>query len=568
MLIHLVFQCFFLCAFKISFITTLIGKSYRQGDESSYFCLFFSALINQFLMINKRVILIILDGWGHGSKRSADAIAQANTPVMDDLENRYPNAELVTHGELVGLPDGQMGNSEVGHLNIGAGRIVYQELVRINKAVREHTLHQHPVLLEAFKYANEHNKPVHFMGLLSDGGVHSHINHLIALCDIASEQGVKNAFIHAFMDGRDTDPKAGVGYLNKLTQNIDSKSIKLASVIGRYYAMDRDKRWERVKLAYDLLVKGEGEKTNNAIPTVQNRYNAGETDEFLKPIVCVDENDEPLATIDDGDILICFNFRTDRPREISTVLTQTDMPDLGMKKLDLRYVTMTRYDETFEKIEVLFEKDNLKNTLGEVLSHLGLSQVRIAETEKYPHVTFFFNGGREAPFDGERRILIPSPKVATYDLQPEMSAIKITDAIVADIEKNQPNFICLNFANADMVGHTGVFQAAMKACETVDTCLGRLLNCALKHDYDAIIIADHGNSDYMINEDGTPNTAHTKNPVPVIYVSNNPNHMQVKGGKLADIAPTILTLLGIERPQEMDGEVLIAPAGNPEVILQ
>jgi 2,3-bisphosphoglycerate-independent phosphoglycerate mutase len=518
-------------------------------------------------MKSKRAILIILDGWGHGPKRSADAIAQANTPVMDDLEKRYPNAELVTHGELVGLPGGQMGNSEVGHLNIGAGRIVYQELARINKAVREHTLHRHPVLLEALKYAKEHGKPVHFMGLLSDGGVHSHIGHLIALCDIASEQGVKNVFIHAFMDGRDTDPKAGVGYLKKLTQNIDSQNVKLASIVGRYYAMDRDKRWERVKLAYDLLVNGEGEKTNDALATVQNRYNAGETDEFLKPIVCVNENNQPLGTVKDGDVLICFNFRTDRPREISTVLTQTNMPDWDMKKLSLRYVTMTRYDEKFKNTEVLFEKENLKNTLGEVLSRLGLSQVRIAETEKYPHVTFFFNGGREEPFDGERRILIPSPKVATYDLQPEMSAIKITDAIIADIEKNQPNFICLNLANADMVGHTGNFGAAMKACKTVDTCLRRLLNCALTHDYEAIIIADHGNSDYMINEDGTPNTAHTKNLVPVIYVSKNPGHMQVKGGKLADIAPTILTLLDVELPAEMDGDILVVPAGNPAVIL-
>ncbi|MFQ5447449.1 MAG: 2,3-bisphosphoglycerate-independent phosphoglycerate mutase, partial [Saprospiraceae bacterium] len=484
-------------------------------------------------MKNKRAILIILDGWGHGPKYSADAIAHAKTPVMDDLEKRYPNAELVTHGELVGLPDGQMGNSEVGHLNIGAGRIVYQELARINKAVREQTLHQHPVLLNAIKYAKEHDKPIHFMGLLSDGGVHSHIDHLIALCDITSEQGVKKTFVHAFMDGRDTDPKAGVAYLKKLKQNIDNQCVSVATIIGRYYAMDRDKRWERVKMAYDLLVHGTGEKTTNPLATLEDRYSAGETDEFLKPIVCVDENDEPLGTIQNGDVVVCFNFRTDRPREISTVLTQKDMPDFNMKKLDLRYVTMTRYDETFENIEVLFEKENLKNTLGEVLSKLRLSQVRIAETEKYPHVTFFFNGGREEPFAGERRILIPSPKVATYDMQPEMSAIPITDAIADDIEKNQPNFICLNFANADMVGHTGDFQAAMKACETVDTCLGRLLDCALKHEYEAIVIADHGNSDYMINEDGTPNTAHTKSPVPVIYVSNNPGHMRVKNGKLA-----------------------------------
>ncbi len=518
-------------------------------------------------MNDNRAILIILDGWGHGPKYSADAIAQANTPVMDGLEKRYPNAELVTHGKLVGLPDGQMGNSEVGHLNIGAGRIVYQELARINKAVREHTLDKHPVLLNALRYAVEHGKPVHFMGLLSDGGVHSHIDHLIALCSIAAGQGVENTFVHAFMDGRDTDPKSGVGYLKKLTQNTDNQHIKIASVVGRYFAMDRDKRWERVKLAYDLLVHGKGEKTTDPLNTVQRRYDAGETDEFLKPIVCTDENGLPLGTIGDGDVVICFNFRTDRPREISTVLTQKDMPEFGMRKLDLRYVTMTRYDEIFENIEVLFEKENLKNTIGEVLSKLGLSQVRIAETEKYPHVTFFFNGGREEPFAGERRILIPSPKVATYDLQPEMSAIKITDAIIADIEKNQPDFICLNFANADMVGHTGVFQAAMKACETVDTCLGRLLDCTLKHDYEAIIIADHGNSDYMINEDGTPNTAHSMNPVPVIYVSNEPGQNKIRDGKLADIAPTILTLLGIDCPNEMDGDVLLEPASNPKVMV-
>ena len=510
-------------------------------------------------MNTKHAILIILDGWGKGPKYEADAIAQANTPVMDDLLKKYPNSELITHGELVGLPDGQMGNSEVGHLNIGAGRIVYQELARVNKAIREGELQQHPVLLKALSHAKTHGKSVHFIGLLSDGGVHSHINHLKALCDATQTQGLEKVFIHAFMDGRDTDPKGGEGYLQNLLQYIDNQSVRLSSIIGRYYAMDRDKRWERVKLAYDLLVHGQGEATTDALATVKAHYDAGETDEFLKPIICTDKNGKPLATIQNGDVLICFNFRTDRPREISTVLTQKDMPEYSMKKLDLHYVTMTRYDETFQNIDVIFEKDNLTNTLGEVLSKAGMTQARIAETEKYPHVTFFFSGGREEPFDGERRIMIPSPKVATYDLKPEMSANEITDAIVADIEQHQPNFICLNFANADMVGHTGVFSAAMKAVETVDTCLGRLLETALKFDYEAIVIADHGNSDYMINEDGTPNTAHTKNPVPCVYVSSNPGEATIKDGKLADIAPTILKLLGIQPPKEMDGEVLLTP---------
>jgi 2,3-bisphosphoglycerate-independent phosphoglycerate mutase len=508
-------------------------------------------------MNNKKVLLAILDGWGHGQKYQADAIAQANTPVMDNLEKNYPNAELVTYGELVGLPEGQMGNSEVGHLNIGAGRIVYQELARINKAVRERTLHQHPVLLKALHFAKENNKAVHLIGLVSDGGVHSHINHLMAICDITQDVGLQNVFIHAFMDGRDTDPKSGLGYLRQIMQHIDSQYVKLASVVGRYYAMDRDKRWERVKIAYDLLVKGVGENSRDVLKSVSDKYEAGETDEFLKPIVCADETGKPLTTIKDGDVLICFNFRTDRPREISTVLTQKDMPDYGMSKLNLRYVTMTRYDETFKDIDVIFENDNLNNTLGEVISDAGLTQVRIAETEKYPHVTFFFSGGREEPFPGERRLLVPSPKVATYDLQPSMSAGEITEAIVTDIRANQPDFICLNYANADMVGHTGVFSAAMKAVETVDACLGKLLDTALSFDYDAIVIADHGNSDYMINEDGTPNTAHTKNPVPCIYVSKYANRFKMKDGKLADIAPTILHLMGIQPPKEMEGEILI-----------
>lgn len=513
-------------------------------------------------MKTKKCALIILDGWGHGQKYEADAIAHANTPVMDRLYKRYPNAELVTFGEKVGLPEGQMGNSEVGHLNIGAGRVVYQELARINKAVREGELLQHPVLLKAFKYAKEHNCAVHLMGLLSDGGVHSHINHLKAICDATRQQGLSKVFIHAFMDGRDTDPKSGFSFLENILQHIDSQEVKLASVIGRYYAMDRDKRWERVKEAYDLLVSGAGEPSKDILKTIKNRYHAGETDEFLKPVVCTNDQGEPLATIQNGDVVICYNFRTDRPREITEVLTQADKPEFGMKNLDLHYVTMTRYDETFNNIQVIFEKDNLTNTLGEVISNNNLTQVRIAETEKYPHVTFFFSGGRELVFNGERRIMIPSPKVPTYDLQPEMGAVEITEAIIEDIKKHQPDFICLNFANADMVGHTGVWEAAVKAAETVDTCLGRLLDVALKFGYDALVIADHGNSDFLVNDDGSPNTAHSTNPVPCIYVSNNPGEALLKNGKLGDIAPTILHLMGIESPAEMTGEILVIPVNS------
>lgn len=498
-----------------------------------------------------------MDGWGLGQVPSADAIAQADTPFVDALYQQYPYATLVTHSELVGLPDGQMGNSEVGHLNIGAGRVVYQELARINKAIRERELHQNPTLLKAIQYAKDNGKPLHIMGLVSDGGVHSHINHLKALIDIVEEQGLKQAYIHAFTDGRDCDPKSGLGFLQEIVDYTTNKATKLASVVGRYYAMDRDKRWERVKLAYDLLVKGEGEATPDVIQTFEARYAANETDEFIKPIVCTDAQGQPLATIKDGDALLCFNFRTDRPREISQVLTQTDFPDFGMHKLKLHYVTMTNYDETYQNVEIIFQNDNLRNTLGEVLSKAGKTQVRIAETEKYPHVTFFFNGGREEPFEGERRLLVPSPKVATYDLQPEMSAVGITDAIVTDIVEHQPDFICLNYANADMVGHTGDFAAAMKAVETVDSCMDRLINTALDYDYDCIVIADHGNSDYMINEDGTPNTAHTKNPVPLIYVSAQAAGAKVKAGKLGDIAPTILNLMGVPAAAEMTGEVLI-----------
>jgi 2,3-bisphosphoglycerate-independent phosphoglycerate mutase len=508
-------------------------------------------------MGQKKVMLVILDGWGHGPKRKADAIAQASVPFVNSLYQKYPNAELVTYGEEVGLPEGQMGNSEVGHLNIGAGRIVYQELARINKAIRDKELHQNKVLTDALKKAKAEGKKVHLFGLVSDGGVHSHINHLKALCDICTDHDLDRVFIHAFTDGRDTDPKGGHSYLKDLLAHISNQPVQLATITGRYYAMDRDKRWERVKLAYDCMVNAEGEKTSQPLEKLSERYHTGETDEFIKPIVCVDKNGSPIAKIENGDLLICFNFRTDRPREISEVLTQADNHEYNMHKLDVQYLTMTRYDDTYKNVEVLFTKEDLSNTLGEVLENNGLTQVRIAETEKYPHVTFFFSGGREKEFKGERRLLIPSPKVATYDLQPEMSAFEITDSIIADIEENQPDFICLNYANADMVGHTGVFSAAMKAAAVVSMNLERLILKGQDFGYDAIVIADHGNSDYMINDDNTPNTAHTMNPVPVFYISKNPSFQNIKDGKLADVAPTILKLMGVTPPADMTGEVLV-----------
>ena len=506
------------------------------------------------MLKKKRVLLAILDGWGHGLTRRADAITLAKTPFVDSLYVKYPSAELVTYGEQVGLPEGQMGNSEVGHMNIGAGRVVYQELTRISKAIRDKELHKNPVLLEALKFAKANNKPVHFIGLVSNGGVHSHIDHLKALCDIAITEGC-HGFIHAFTDGRDCDPKSGLSFLKDLSQHISyggNQPFKIATITGRYYAMDRDKRWERVKLAYDVMVKGIGEQVTDLEKVIQASYNKDVTDEFLKPMVLNTE-----GSIKEGDVVINFNFRTDRPREISEVLTQKDFPDFDMKKLTVYYVTMTRYDESYKNVSVLFEKDNLTNTLGEVISKLGMTQVRIAETEKYPHVTFFFNGGREEPFEGEKRIMVASPKVATYDLQPEMSAFEITDKITTEIINHQPDFICLNYANTDMVGHTGVFSAAMKAAETVSKCTERLIKTALKYDYECIVIADHGNSDYMINEDGTPNTAHTMNPVPCIYVSKRAKGKRVKKGKLADIAPTICKLLGIKVSKEMNGDNLI-----------
>lgn len=500
---------------------------------------------------------MILDGWGIATNKAVSAIDQAKIPFVSSLYSKYPHSKLEASGLAVGLPSGQMGNSEVGHMNIGAGRIVYQDLVRINKAVDEKELDQNAVLLEAFSYAKKNNKRVHFIGLVSDGGVHSHIHHLKGLITIASNNGISsNLFIHAFTDGRDTDPKGGIDFLKDLTDHLQKKGGKLASIIGRYYAMDRDKRWERVKLAYDLLVNGVGEKTSDPLSAVLKSYSNGVTDEFIKPIVVVNELSQAIGTVSQGDVVLCFNFRTDRGREITEVLTQQNFPEHGMEKLPLYYVTLTNYDDTFRDVKVLFDKDNLENTLGEVISKAGKKQIRIAETEKYPHVTFFFSGGREEPFIGESRILCPSPKVATYDLAPEMSAQQIKDKIIVELDKNEPDFICLNFANPDMVGHTGVFEAAVKACETVDACAQQVTEAALKNGYSTIIIADHGNADMMINEDGSPNTAHTTNLVPCILVDNNYTG-KLKNGKLGDLAPTILKLMGIPIPGRMTGDVLL-----------
>jgi 2,3-bisphosphoglycerate-independent phosphoglycerate mutase len=503
----------------------------------------------------KKVALLILDGWGIGDGSKADAITQANTPFVDSLYKKYPHSKLLTSGGEVGLPDGQMGNSEVGHLNIGAGRIVYQDLALINKAVAEKTIDSHPALLKAFEHAKKNNVALHFIGLVSEGGVHSSQAHLHHLCTMADNYGLKNVFVHAFTDGRDTDPKSGLEYITNLQKHLLNLSAKVASVIGRYYAMDRDKRWERVKLAYDLLVKGEGKKVDNALEGIAQSYTEGVTDEFIKPIVVTDKSGNPLATIKENDVVICFNFRTDRCREITQVLTQQDMPEFGMKTLPLYYVTMTNYDDTFKNVYVIYGKDNLALTLGEVLEKNNKTQIRIAETEKYPHVTFFFSGGREKEFVGEKRIMVPSPKVATYDLKPEMSAIELSDAILPEFKNGKTDFICLNFANADMVGHTGDYNAVVKAVETVDACTKKIVEAGIENGYSFIIIADHGNSDYMINPDGSPNTAHTTNPVPCILIDTD--YKNVSNGRLADIAPTVLKLLGIKQPKEMTGKVLV-----------
>ena len=506
--------------------------------------------------MSKKVILAIMDGWGLGKIPSADAIQQAHPAFVSSLYSKYPNTTLVTCGEEVGLPDGQMGNSEVGHLNLGAGRIVYQELQRINVAIRTGELAQNPVLLATIQQAKTNNKPLHLLGLVSDGGVHSHTSHLKAICNICKDAGLTEVYIHAFTDGRDTDPKSGLGYITDIAEFLKGSVGKIATVSGRYYAMDRDKRWERVKLAYDTLVHAAGPTASNAISAITQSYAAGISDEFILPTVITDAKNQPIAQIKEGDSAICFNFRTDRCREITEVLTQTDFPELGMQKLNLHYTTMTLYDHKFKNVQVIFENDNLVNTLGQILEANGKKQIRIAETEKYPHVTFFFNGGREEPFTGESRIMVPSPKVATYDLQPEMSAIEITDKLIPEIENETADFICLNYANTDMVGHTGVFSAAITAALTVDKCVERVVTAALKHNYTVFLTADHGNADFMINEDGSPNTAHTLNPVP-FFIIDNEWKGTVKPGRLGDLAPTILTVMGLPIPKEMTGDILI-----------
>ncbi len=504
-------------------------------------------------MEDKKVILIIMDGWGLGKVKSSDAIQNANTPFVNSLYSKYPNTTLVTCGEAVGLPDGQMGNSEVGHLNLGAGRIVYQELQRINVAIRSGGFAKNQSLLNAIRYAKQNGKTLHLVGLVSDGGVHSHIDHVKALISLCANEQLKDVLVHAFTDGRDTDPKSGLGFLTELQEHLKKTTGHIATITGRYYAMDRDKRWERVKIAYDALVNGIGEGSEDVLAAVQRSYDNGVTDEFIKPII---NKTVPNVKIKNDDVVICFNFRTDRCREITDVLTQADKPEFGMHKLNLHYTTMTQYDHTFKNVHVVFENDDLRNTLGEILEQNNKTQIRIAETEKYPHVSFFFSGGREVPFKGEKRIMVPSPKVATYDLQPEMSAYEVTDAIVKEINDKSADFICLNYANADMVGHTGVWNAIIKAVETVDACVEKVVTASLQNGYTVFLTADHGNADYAINEDGTPNTAHTLNLVPFFIIDKTWNG-KIKPGKLGDIAPTILQIMNLPVPEVMTGEILI-----------
>ncbi|MFM1794163.1 MAG: hypothetical protein RL642_548 [Bacteroidota bacterium] len=506
-------------------------------------------------MENKRCILVIMDGWGHGAIKDSDVIQHANVPFVSSLYTKYPNTTLITCGEDVGLPEGQMGNSEVGHLNLGAGRIVYQELQRINVAIRTGEFQQNQSLLSALHYAKKNNKKLHLMGLVSDGGVHSHTNHLKALVDLCTKEGLDQVYIHAFTDGRDTDPKSGLGFISDLEAHLKNNTATLASITGRYYAMDRDKRWERVKLAYDALVNGIGTKATDATSAIEAAYANNVTDEFIQPVILVNAQNEPKALIEDGDAVICFNFRTDRCREITEVLTQKDFQEFGMHKLALEYTTMTEYDNTFKNVHVIFKNDNLTHTLGEVLSFYGKKQIRIAETEKYPHVTFFFSGGRELPFEGESRIMAASPKVATYDLQPEMSAFELTDKIVPEIKNKTADFICLNYANADMVGHTGDWEAAKKAVETVDQCVKQVVEAALENGYTVFLTADHGKADFIKKEDGSPNTAHTLNTVPLFIIDASWKGT-VKPGKLGDIAPTILHFMNLPIPAEMTGDVL------------
>ncbi|RXG26837.1 2,3-bisphosphoglycerate-independent phosphoglycerate mutase [Leeuwenhoekiella marinoflava] len=505
--------------------------------------------------MNKKVILMILDGWGFAPNKEVSAVDQANTPFIDSLYTKYPHAQLLTHGGNVGLPDGQMGNSEVGHMNLGAGRIVYQDFAKINKALKENTLRDQKELKDAFAYAKENKKPIHLLGLVSDGGVHAHIKHVKGLIKAAREVGVEDIYIHAFTDGRDVDPQSGAGFIEDLNDYATNNGAKLASITGRYFAMDRDTRWERVKKAYDAAVKGVGTKTTDPVSVIKASYKDGVTDEFLEPII-VTENDQPVATIKDGDVVLFFNYRTDRGRELTRMLSQEDFPEQDTQKLDLYYVTMTNYDQTFKNIHIIFDKDNLTNTLGEVVSKAGKKQIRIAETEKYPHVTFFFSGGREQAFEGETRLIAKSPNVATYDLQPEMSAYEVRDKIVAELKKEEVDFVCLNFANPDMVGHTGILEAAIKACEAVDACAKDVIETGIEHGYSSIVIADHGNCETMKNEDGSPNTAHTINPVPIIVVDNDIKI--VKDGILGNVSPTILNMMGIDKPAEMDQESLVS----------
>ncbi len=506
-------------------------------------------------MKNKKAILMILDGWGIGDKSESDLIYKSNTPVMDRLTKEYPGSRLMASGENVGLPEGQMGNSEVGHLNIGAGRKVYQDLVKINLAIKDNSISANPVLKEAMEYARDNEKAVHFLGLVSDGGVHSSDRHLYKLCDITKDYGLKDVYVHAFTDGRDTDPQSGYGFIKNLQDHLDNSNGKIASLVGRYYSMDRDKRWERVKIAYDLLVHGKGHKTGDLLAEIKKSYDEKVTDEFIKPVVMVDGSGEPVGKIRPGDVVICFNFRTDRLREMTIALTQKDFPEHDMKTMPLHYVTMTRYDDTFKGVKILYDKDNLLNTMGELVSKAGKKQLRIAETEKYGHVTFFFSGGREEEFDKESRIMVPSPKVATYDLKPEMSALEVTNAVVKELNDQTYDFICLNFANCDMVGHSGVYDAIRKAVETVDACVGKVVDAVRENGYECMIIADHGNADYALNPDGSVNTAHSLNPVPCILVSDR--FKEVEEGILADVAPTLLHMMGIQASEEMTGKVLV-----------
>jgi 2,3-bisphosphoglycerate-independent phosphoglycerate mutase len=506
-------------------------------------------------MKNKKTLLMILDGWGIGDGSKADVISQVGTPNLTYYKNNYPNSRLHASGENVGLPDGQMGNSEVGHLNIGAGRIIYQDLVKINLECKTGEIKKNKTLTDAFSYARDKNKQVHFMGLMSDGGVHSLDKHLYSLCDMTKDYGIKNVFIHGFGDGRDTDPRSGIGYMKNLLEHLKKSNGKVASFIGRYYAMDRDKRWERIKEAYDLLVDGKGVPYTDIIKGMQDSYDNGVTDEFMKAIVITGPDGKPVGTIKEGDVIVFFNFRNDRAKELTIVLTQKDMPEFGMKTIPLHYCTMTPYDATFKGLHIIYDKENADNTIGEILSKAGKKQLRIAETEKYAHVTFFFSGGREEKFPLEERILVPSPKVATYDLQPEMSAYAVRDEVIKAIKTGELDFICLNFANGDMVGHTGIYEAIVKAVKTVDECAGAVIKSARENGYDVLVIADHGNADNAINEDGSPNTAHSLNPVPSILITDD--YKSIKEGILADVAPTLLTIMGVEIPKEMTGKVLV-----------